>query len=126
VEPMLERIDLWHGTPGWEQCSCGKIHKMPKVGHARCDCVFFQHERFNLSELFPLVRNLDWVIIGCESGPKRRPCKLEWVEDLIGQCDGSDGVPVFVKQLEIDGKLSRNPKEWPKWAQRQDYPKNQR
>jgi len=125
VEPMLERIDIWHGISGWEQCSCGKIHKMPKVGHARCNCVSFQDERFDLSELFPLVRNLDWVIVGCESGSKRRPCKLEWVEDLINQCVAS-AVPVFVKQLEIKGKLSRKPEEWPAWAQRQEYPKKQR
>ena len=64
---------------------------------------------------------LDWVIIGCESGPKRRPCKLEWVEDAVRQCTKA-GVSVFVKQLEINGKVSHNPKEWPEWAQRQEYP----
>jgi len=24
---------------------------------------------------------VDWVIVGCESGPGRRPCNLEWIED---------------------------------------------
>ena len=44
-----------------------------------------------------------WVVVGCESGPARRPCKLEWVESIVEQCRAAD-VPVFVKQLDIDGK----------------------
>ena len=55
---------------------------------------------------------LDWVIIGCESGPKRRPCKLEWVRNIAQQGKAA-GVPVFVKQLNINGKVSHDPSEWP-------------
>ena len=41
---------------------------------------------------------LHWLIIGGESGPKARPCNVEWVRSLVRQ--GRDaGVPVFVKQL---------------------------
>lgn len=39
---------------------------------------------------------LDWIICGCESGPRRRPCKLEWVYSIVEQCQNAD-VPVFVK-----------------------------
>ena len=46
----------------------------------------------------------DWVIVGCESGPHRRPCKREWVESILKQCHEAD-VPVFLKQFEIDGKV---------------------
>ena len=46
---------------------------------------------------------LRWVVVGCESGPSRRPCKLEWVESIVDQCR-SVGVPVFVKQLDLGGK----------------------
>lgn len=41
---------------------------------------------------------VDWVIIGGESGPKARPCNVEWVRDIIRQCREA-GVPCFVKQL---------------------------
>ena len=68
---------------------------------------------------------LDWLIIGCESGPNRRPCKLEWVRDLVEQCDAAT-VPVFVKQLDIAGKVSKDPAEWPEWARRREYPTHQR
>lgn len=53
-----------------------------------------------------------WVAVGCESGPNRRPCKLEWVESIVGQCRTA-GVPVFVKQLDIDGRCERDITKFP-------------
>jgi protein gp37 len=44
--------------------------------------------------------SLNQVVVGCESGPKRRPCKLEWIESIVDQCDAA-GVPCYVKQMEI-------------------------
>ena len=67
---------------------------------------------------------IDWLIIGCESGPKRRPCKLEWVKDLIEQCDAAK-IPAFVKQLDLNGKVSKDPAEWPEWARRREYPRKE-
>lgn len=63
----------------------------------------------------------DWVIIGCESGPNRRPMKLEWALDLVRQCKAV-GLAVFVKQLDIDGRVSKNPTEWPKELRIREYP----
>lgn len=40
---------------------------------------------------------IDWLVVGGESGPGRRPCEVEWIADIVGQCDAAD-VPVFVKQ----------------------------
>lgn len=40
---------------------------------------------------------IDWVIIGGESGPKHRPCEIEWIADIVSQCRAA-GVAVFVKQ----------------------------
>ena len=41
---------------------------------------------------------IDWVIVGGESGPKARPCQVEWVRSLRDQCKAA-GVACFVKQL---------------------------
>lgn len=41
---------------------------------------------------------LDWVIVGGESGPKARPCDIGWVRSIVTQCKAA-GVPCFVKQL---------------------------
>ena len=68
----------------------------------------------------PLI-SIDWVIVGAESGPDRRPCKIKWVRDIVKQCKDT-GVPVFVKQLHIDGKVSGNMGEWPEDLRIQEFP----
>lgn len=57
-------------------------------------------------------RFLKWVVIGAESGPNRRPCNIEWVRWLVYQCKDA-GVPVFVKQLDLDGKLEKDIAKFP-------------
>jgi len=49
-------------------------------------------------------RKLDWLVLGSESGPNRRPCKLEWMIDVVEQC-GSAGVKCWVKQIDLNGKV---------------------
>ncbi len=41
--------------------------------------------------------HLDWVIVGGESGPKRREMDLDWARSLRDQCRAA-GVPYFFKQ----------------------------
>lgn len=53
------------------------------------------------------LNDIDWVIVGCESGPRRRLCKKEWVEDIVAQCIAA-GVPVFVKQVSINGRVVKD------------------
>jgi protein gp37 len=57
-------------------------------------------------------RIFKWVVVGCESGPNRRPCKIEWVESIVEQCR-SAGVPVFVKQLDIGGRCVTDINKFP-------------
>jgi len=47
---------------------------------------------------------LDWVIVGAESGPKRRKCQLSWIDYIIRQCRESS-IPVFIKQIHYCGEL---------------------
>ena len=91
VEPMLEGIDI-----------------KPYLGGIFCDACFQDI-------------NLDWVVCGCESGPRRRPVKLSGVRMLRYQCNEAD-VPFFLKQIEIGGKVSHNPAEWPDNLQVQEWP----
>ena len=43
------------------------------------------------------LRNIDWVIVGGESGHKPRPMDLEWVVDIQKQCEQKE-VAFFFKQ----------------------------
>lgn len=52
------------------------------------------------------------VITGCESGPNRRPCKIEWVESIVEQCMGAN-VPVFIKQLDLNGRCETDINRFP-------------
>jgi len=65
---------------------------------------------------------IDWVIVGCESGPNRRPCKLEWVRNIVAQCKNAH-VPVFVKQLSLNGKVEHNVERFPADLQIREFPK---
>lgn len=52
------------------------------------------------------INGIDWVIVGGESGPKARPCNVEWIRDIVKQCE-SAGVPCFVKQLGANCEFHR-------------------
>ena len=65
---------------------------------------------------------IDWVVIGCESGAKRRPCKMEWMTDIVNVCK-KENTPVFVKQVEINGKVEHDIFKFPKELQIREFPK---
>lgn len=48
---------------------------------------------------------IDWVIVGGESGPRRREVRREWVRDIRDECLAS-GVPFFFKQW--GGRVSKS------------------
>jgi protein gp37 len=68
------------------------------------------------------ANRLDWVVVGCESGKNRRPCKLEWIESIVEQCKDAN-VAVFVKQIELNGKVFKAVKKFPQHLQIQEFPK---
>jgi protein gp37 len=67
---------------------------------------------------------IDWIIIGCEKLPGNRPgrpCHPALIRDLIAQAR-VEGVAVFVKQIEIDGRVSDDPLQWPEDLRIQEFP----
>jgi protein gp37 len=72
---------------------------------------------------WPLGRPaLDLAIVGGESGPGARPCRVEWVRSIVEQCRAAR-VPVFVKQIQIDGRTSKNLDEWPPDLRVREFPR---
>jgi protein gp37 len=51
---------------------------------------------------------VDCVIVGAESGPRRRECNNQWIASIVRQCVDSD-TPVFVKQANEGGKIVKMP-----------------
>lgn len=70
--------------------------------------------------IFPveLMRQLDWVICGCETGPGRRPMRDEWWGELNKACRAA-GVPFLLKQVMVDGHLDA---DWPYYVGLQQFP----
>jgi len=97
VEPMLESVDL----DGW----LWGPHAM----------------RWNEYAGDEIVPAIDWVQIGCETGPGRRSVDPDAVRSLIRSCHDA-GVPVFVKQLEIGGRVTSDMSCWPADLRVREYP----
>jgi protein gp37 len=63
--------------------------------------------------------NVDWVIVGGESGTGSRYCHTDWIKSIVQQCQDF-GVPVFVKQLGgntrplVSDRKGSDMSEWPK------------
>ncbi len=76
VEPLLGPVDLERPMPG------------PDLGD----------EGSKICQPWFIQSGIDWVIIGGESGTGARPCNIDWIRSLVGQCKAA-GVPAFVKQL---------------------------
>ena len=102
VEPMLGEISL-HSIPG---------NRIPPY-RSFYDLTYdwgpgeFDYQSHRIRDV-----KIDWVVIGCESGVNRRPCKLEWVRSLVAECIEAQ-VPVWVKQLEINGKVVQDVSKFP-------------
>ena len=85
VEPMLEAICLWKLTEGdYEEDSLGAEVYPLRGLYAVPDCDWEGPK-------------LDWVICGGESGPRARPMRAAWAQDLRDQCAAA-GVPFLFKQ----------------------------
>lgn len=76
-----------------------------KYGKPRIDCLRQVDARIRFLSVEPLLEevgaldltDIHWVIVGGESGPKARPMKIEWVENIRQQCE-DQGVQFFFKQ----------------------------
>lgn len=71
-------------------------------------------------DIRPWLPGLNWIVVGAESGPNRRPFRRWWPQDILQQCRAAD-VPCFLKQdsglypgaLLLDEEY-QEVKEWPK------------
>ena len=114
LEPLIEEVDLalWIGGLK-ENFDVARFDMEPHC--ARCgECLDEDHECPPGFGPRP-----DWVVVGCESGPGRRECKIPWVKSIVNQCDDA-GVPCYVKQLDYrDRVVYPGDPNWPTWAKQE-------
>jgi protein gp37 len=108
IEPMLGAIDLTH-----YKFHGGTLNLLTGIGN----------EVIPGTDIPDMVHTqcIDSVILGTETGVKRREMKIEWAESIVDQCDAA-GVPSFIKQININGKVSKDMSEWPDKLRRRNLP----
>ena len=77
-----------------------KKYGLPRIGHLRSApaAVRFLSIEPLLEDLGTFdLSEIDWVIVGGESGPGARPIKKAWVESILKQCIRAK-IPFFFKQ----------------------------
>jgi protein gp37 len=107
IEPLLGEIDLG-GVPCIQK-STGLYIK--ENGRTKRDIDVISWADINA------------VIVGAESIGNRpgRECKVEWIESIVDQCKQA-GVPCFVKQIHLNGKLVKDIDKFPKELQVRELP----
>jgi protein gp37 len=115
IEPMLSAIDLMlENDTDWccPECNSFNVHE---IGYEN-DFGSFECENCKYvggpGEDFPYKSKIHAVLLGGESGKNARPIHPNWVRDIRNQCEAS-GVPLFIKQLHIDGKLVKEIDKFP-------------
>lgn len=53
------------------------------------------------------IDNMEWVIVGAESGKNARKCEMQWIDDIVKVCLEKD-IPVFVNNIVKDGNITDN------------------
>lgn len=93
--------NLWLGTTVENQNYADKripflLHTPAKIRWLSVEPLL-EKTNLDLSYSSLAETRIDWVVVGGESGGKRRQCKVEWIKDVIQQCDSAN-VDIFVKQ----------------------------
>ncbi len=65
----------------------------------------------------PLIHGLDWVIVGCESGHKKRPMNEDWVRNIRGQCEEWQTKFFYKQSIENGKKIARPFLDGRQWTQ---------
>lgn len=111
-------VNMWGGTTVGVQKSLARIDHLRKsnfkIKFLSCEPLLEDLGEVDLT-------GIDWVIIGTESGTNRRPMKEAWANSLVRQCDAAN-VAVFIKQIEVNGKVVHDITDFPIHLQRQEFP----
>jgi protein gp37 len=93
----------------------------PMLGPVELPLCFHSSDDPNQTDHSACAPIVDWVICGAEDGNGRRPMDIAWARSLRDQCKAA-GVPFFMKQLEVDGKVTDDVTKFPVDLQIQEFP----
>lgn len=101
AEPLIARVDL-------TLLPCPMYHDgiPPEPGECSMCTSEFEPERCANGYFSALKEGVDWVIVGCETGPRTqvRSMDVDWVRDLRNQCSRSDTAFFYKQAKDENGK----------------------
>lgn len=126
VQKFGSMDNVWFGISAEDQKTYDD--RIPFLLDTNCSNLFLSLEPL-LGEIDLRIRTLQqlfdrlprWIIIGCESGPKRREFESDWVHDIIWQCSHYL-MKIFVKQIIVNNKVEKDVNNFPIGLQIREYP----
>lgn len=101
IEPLLENISLReYLTPGALTMFYKRVYLTPNAEKTGMIEKHFEKDPLYVTESI-FHDGLQWVIVGAETGLRKRDCSGLWIKDIVDECRKSK-VPVFVKQVQMN------------------------
>jgi len=100
MERVIRKLNLPYLSQVWIGTSVESEEFNSRIDHLRKIPNFIKFISFEplLDSVGDVdLTNIDWAIVGGESGPKSRPILEEWVDEIKAACDGQH-VAFFFKQ----------------------------
>jgi len=104
IEPILDEINIAPFLPSMKHYESIPHDRCTDPEVCDCNC-----EACSAAKQYA-HKCLRWVIVGSESGKKRRKSNPDWFDRLIASCKAT-GVPIFQKQIDFYGELVKAPAE---------------
>lgn len=111
IEPMLGPVDLVNTL--FDEADL-EVTADWRTGHNR------RQVRFRVRK--GAKPRLNWLIVGVETGSGRRSCDIENVRHVVEQCKAVN-VPVWVKGVEVEGKIIHKMDELPADLRVREWPR---
>jgi protein gp37 len=130
--------NVWMGTSVGSKKGMPRVYELLNVpAKVRFLSIEPLHERLEFNIDIGDLCQIDWAIIGGESGNdtgkyRYRPCKVEWIEELI--MDFTPTTAIFVKQLgthlakelKLTDRHGGDINEWPEQLRMRNFPNTKR
>ena len=113
-EEYLWRVDRLLSTP----FALRGLSMEPLLGPVNIEPYICRDYRDGTAAELPKIH---WVIVGTESGSGARPMQDDWARTIRDRCQEA-GVAFFMKQMLVDGKLTKDVAKFPADLQIQQFP----
>lgn len=136
---FYEWMHMENRNTGWENIWLGYSASTQKDLEIGINDLFRINAKVRWLSLEPLLEPIDlfkadclnrgfscekiaWVVVGCESGSKRRECKNRWIDEIKTDCSDAN-VPLWIKQIQDEkNNVIEDVNLFPKELQKRELP----